>query len=83
MGGDACERAIVRAYDTVALKPWMPGAVTGPRAATGWHTSPARSRAGDHGADVTWESDRWTGVLQLAGRVAENARLTQARRRLT
>ena len=49
MGGDACERAAVRAYDTVALKPWMAGAATGPKVATGSHTSPATSTAGDRG----------------------------------
>jgi hypothetical protein len=81
MGGDACERAAVRAYDTVALKPWMAGAATGPRAATGSHTSPATSTAGDRGADVTWESDRRVGVLQPVRRVAKSARLSPARHR--
>src|SRR5262247_639441 len=83
MGGDASESAVVRAWDTVGLRPWMPAGATKPSVVTGSHASTAMSSDDDDGADVTWASDMWNGVLQPARRAAEKARITPARCRLS
>src|SRR5215831_5822795 len=78
MGGDAPERAVVRACDTVGLSPWRPAGATKPNVVTGSHANTPMSSDDDGTADVTWASDMWNGVLQPAGRAAEKARITPA-----
>ena len=68
------------ACETVGLSPWIAAGATTPRVATGAHARAARSSDGDRGPDVTWSSDRWTGVLHPAENMTTDARIAPAMR---